>query len=34
MTLVYLILNLRLFLKENITVVIMGATAKGIDILI
>jgi len=29
MTLVYLILNLRYFLKESITIVVMGATGKG-----
>ena len=29
MTLVYLILNLRYFLKESIKVVVMGATGKG-----
>jgi hypothetical protein len=29
MTLVYLILNLRFFLKEQITIVIMGATGKA-----
>jgi hypothetical protein len=29
MTLVYVILNLRYFLKDNITIVVMGATGKG-----
>lgn len=29
MTLVYLILNLRYFLKEKLNIIIMGATAKG-----
>ena len=29
MTLVYLILNLRYFLKDQITIVVMGGTGKG-----